>query len=77
MALQTLSQKMLDCFTQLDDAEQQSVLQFLKTFMRNRKPIESPQTIEKYSAELEAADAEIERGEFVSHKEVMMRYPKP
>ena len=63
-------------FAQLDEAEKKSVLQMLKTFLTGRKNEPRPQSLKAYNHELEQADAEIEGGDYVSHKEVMKRYRK-
>ena len=76
MATPSLSREMLRYFTQLNDAEQKSVLQMIKTFLGSRKNDLAPQTLEEYNRELEQADAEIEAGDYVPHEEVMKRYLK-
>ncbi|HWK02977.1 MAG TPA: hypothetical protein VNS58_05075 [Puia sp.] len=76
MATPSISREMLRYFTQLNDAEQKSVLQMIKTFLSTRKDDFKPVSLEDYNRELEEADAEIEAGEFVPHEEVMKRYLK-
>jgi predicted transcriptional regulator len=76
MATSPLSKEMLRYFTQLNDAEQKSILQMIKTFLSSRKGDLEPVSLEQYNRELDEADAEIERGDFVSHEEVMKRYLK-
>jgi len=73
MATTTLAAEMLEYFVQLNIAEQKSVLQLVKTFADSKEHF-NPQTIEEYNRELEAADAEIEAGDFVTHEEVMKKY---
>ncbi|UXE68146.1 MAG: hypothetical protein KA713_06045 [Chryseotalea sp. WA131a] len=75
MATQPISQEMMRYFLQLNDAEQKSVLEMIKTFLGGRKN-DHPPTLEEYNKELEQADAEIEAGDYVSHEEVMKRYFK-
>ena len=76
METTSISQEMLHHFTQLNEAEQKSVLELIKTFLYNRPSASSAQTLEEYNRELEDADAEIEAGDYVSHEEVMKRYLK-
>jgi predicted transcriptional regulator len=76
MATPSLSREMLRYFTQLNAAEQKSVLQMIKTFLSSRKDDLKPVSLEEYNRELEEADAEIEAGNFVPHEEVMKRYLK-
>lgn len=70
MSSVSLSEEMLFYFTQLDDAEKKPVLDLLKTFLSNRKNLQ-PQGTEAYNKELEIADEEIEKGEFVLHEDVV------
>lgn len=70
MATHSLSKEMLRYFTQLNDAEQKSVLQLIKTFLSSRKDAFTPQTIEEYNRELEEANQRIEAGHFISHEEL-------
>ena len=77
MATQPIPQEMMRYFMQLNEAEQKSVLQMIKTFLNSRKKNSKPATLEEYNKELEQNDAEIEAGEYISHEEVMKRYFKP
>ncbi|MGI8636156.1 MAG: hypothetical protein ACR2KZ_12210 [Segetibacter sp.] len=65
--------ELLQYFSMLNRAEQQSVLDMLKTFIASRKEEYGPVTLEQYNKELEEADAEIEAGEYVTHEEVKRR----
>lgn len=61
---------------QLNDAEKNSVLELVKTFLNNRPNEMQPQTPEAYNKDLEDADAEIEAGEFMLHEDVIKLYAK-
>ena len=63
-------------FNQLNNAEQKSILQMLKTFLSNRKEGTNSQSLEDYTKELEQADAEIEAGDFVLHEDVVKYFSK-
>lgn len=76
MATPSLPQEMLRYFLQLNDAEQKSVLQMLKTFISGRKGEVKPITIEEYNREIDEADAEIDGGEYIAHEDVIRRYLK-
>jgi predicted transcriptional regulator len=76
MATSSISQEMLSYFMQLNEAERQSVLEMIKTFLNSKKNEIKPPTIQQYNEELEKADAEIEAGDYVTHEEVMKRYFK-
>ena len=57
-----IKDEMLKFFSQLNDAEQQSVLNMVKTFLKSRYPISNttgdfhPVTMEEYNKELEAEE---------------------
>lgn len=76
MTTTPISQEMLNYFMQLNEAEKKSVLEMVKTFLNSRKGDFNPQSLEEYNLDLEQADAEIEAGDYVPHKEVMKRYTK-
>jgi len=76
MASQSIPQEMMRYFMQLNDAEQESILQMIKIFLKGRNEDIKPVTLDEYNRELEQNDAEIEAGEYVSHEEVMKRYLK-
>jgi hypothetical protein len=76
MASSPISNEMLNYFMQLNEAEKQSVLELIKTFLTNRPNQSQPQSMEEYNQELQDADSEIESGEFILHEEVVKRYAK-
>lgn len=61
---------MLRYFTQLNAAEQMSILQMIKTLSISRRDDFKPQTLEEYNRELEEADRRIEAGHFITHQDV-------
>jgi hypothetical protein len=75
MTTTTIEQEMLHYFTRLNEKEQQSLLNLIKTFISSRKDFE-PQTLEEYNNELEQADTEIEAGDYVTHEEVKKMFLK-
>jgi hypothetical protein len=70
MATPSLSKEMLRYFTQLNAAEQMSILQMIKTLSISRRDDFKPQTLEEYNRELEEADRRIEAGHFITHQDV-------
>ncbi len=76
MITPSLTQEILQTFTQLNDDEQKSVLQMIKTFINTRKNDITSATFEEYNQELNEADIEIAKGNFISHEELMKRYSK-
>ena len=76
MSASATSQELITYFNQLNNAEQKTVLQMLKTFLSNRKEPGNAQSPEDYTKELEQADAEIEAGDFVLHEDVVKYFSK-
>lgn len=72
----SVSNELLQYFSQLNDAEQQSVLNMIKTFTKRGKSEFKPQTTDEYNRELEEADSEIEAGDFVTQEEVKKLFTK-
>lgn len=66
-----LEQEMYNYFDQLNDAEKRSVIQMLKTFLQSRKEAVSNISIEQYNHEINEAEAEYERGEFITNEEML------
>jgi hypothetical protein len=52
------------CLKLLDENQKEAVLAMIKSFIR-------PQTIEEYNRELDEANEEIEKGEFVTMEELI------
>lgn len=66
MITQTAQNELLEYFTKLSNAEQESFLSLIKTVIANKEAI----GIRQYNDELEQADAAIEAGEFMLHEDV-------
>jgi predicted transcriptional regulator len=71
-----LEQELLQYILQLGEAEKKSVLQMLKTFVKARESKASRVSIEQYNQELQEAEAEFEKGEYVSHEEFVKQIKK-
>jgi len=61
---------MLRSFIQLNDAEQKSVLQMIKTFLKSREKQSERVTIEQYNREIDEALAEVVAGNYVTQEEL-------
>jgi predicted transcriptional regulator len=68
--------ELFNYFNQLTEAEKKSVLQMLKTFVTGRKKESTRISIEQYNKELDEAEAAFERGEYVTHEEVLKQMKK-
>lgn len=70
MATQSLAQEMLIYFEQLTNAEQKSVLQLIKTFLKSRTEESDTVTIEQYNEEIDEAMKRIDDGHFTTQEEL-------
>lgn len=66
----TIDQELYKYFIQLNEAEKKSVVQMLKTFIKNRKQAPERISIEQYNRELEEAEKQIEAGHFTTQEEL-------
>jgi len=65
-----LEQELFQYILRLDEAEKESVLQMLKTFVKGRKKKATRVSIKQYNKEIDEAIARVEAGEFNTHEEV-------
>ena len=65
-----VDREMLAYFMQLNDAEKKSVVELLKTFMKNRKKEKQPLTVEQYNKEIDRAMARVKKGEFTTFEDL-------
>ena len=73
---QTIDQDLQYYFSLLLPSEQQSIVSLIKTFVANRTGKGESISIEEYDLELEEANADIEKGNFITHEEVKKRLLK-
>lgn len=66
-----LDKEMFNYFTRLNEAEKKSVVQMLKTFLKDREPTPRRISIEQYNKELDEAMDEVKNGEVYTHEEVV------
>lgn len=71
-----LEQELIQYILQLDDAEKKSVLQMLKTFVKGRKGKASRISIDEYNQEIQEAEGEYEKGEYIPHEEFVKKMKK-
>lgn len=71
-----LDNEMFNYFTQLNEAEKKSVIQMLKTFLKNKSAKPEHISIEQYNQELQEAETEYERGDYVTHEELLKQIKK-
>ena len=71
MSSSAITNEMLSYFNRLDESQQKTFLQILKTFFQNHKEDVLAQSVEDYTKELEERDREIESGDFILHEDVL------
>ena len=70
MSVSGLEQEMYKYFTQLNIAEKKSVVNMIKTFLQTRVKPDQRISVEQYNKELEAAEKEIESGNFITQEDL-------
>ena len=71
-----LDNEMFNYFTQLSDPEKKSVIQMLKTFLKSRSEKSDRISIEEYNQELNDAEAEYQKGNSITHEELLKEIKK-
>ena len=71
-----VEEELQDCIAQLDMSQKKSLLEMIKSFVKKDDEEMKPQTIEEYNKELEDAESEFQRGEFISHEEMLNEIKK-
>ena len=67
---EAIDREMLAYFMQLNDAEKKSVVELLKTFMKNRKKQTGHLTVEQYNKEIDEAMARVGKGEYTTFEDL-------
>ena len=57
----------------LGDSEKKSLLSVIKSFLNLRNEVSGTISIADYNKELEAAEAEFEKGDYISHEEMIKK----
>lgn len=71
-----LDQEMQAYFTQLNEAEKKSVIQMLKTFLKGKDDKAERVSIDQYNNELNEAEADFEKGDYITHEELRKEIKK-
>ena len=67
----TIDQELHHYFMQLNEAEKKSIVQMLKTFVKGRKQSPERISLEQYNKEIEEAEAEFDKGDYITHEEMV------
>jgi len=65
-----IDKEMFAYFMQLDDAEKQSVVELLKTFMKGRKGQPERISVEQYNKDIDEAMEQANRGEYTTFEDL-------
>lgn len=65
-----IDQEMSNYFKQLNDAEKQSVVQMLKTFLKGRKNQTEYISVQQYNKEIDEAMERVNKGEFTTFEDL-------
>ena len=66
-----IDKELMQYFTRLNEQQKKSLLEMIKTFMNPSNNEVSSMTVEEYNSELEEAEAAFERGDYVTHEELL------
>ena len=66
-----VDKELMQYFTRLNEQQKKSLLEMIKTFMNPSNNEVSSMTVEEYNSELEEAEAAFERGDYVTHEELL------
>lgn len=66
-----LDQEMFTYFTRLNETEKKSVIQLLKTFLKDKAENPDRISIEQYNIEIDEAIEEVANGNVYTHEEVI------
>ena len=66
----TIDREMFIYFMQLNDAEKQSVVELLKTFMKGRKGQFDRISIEQYNKDIDEAMEQVSKGEYTTFEDL-------
>lgn len=66
----SIDEELKECIAQLDVSQKKSILEMIKSFIKTDEELQ-PQTVEEYNKELEEAEAEYDRGEFITHEALL------
>ena len=66
-----VDKELMQYFTKLNEQQKKSLLEMIKTFLNPSNNEVNSLTIEEYNSELEEAEAAFERGDYVTHEELL------
>ena len=73
MALSATEKELMQYVAQMDEQQKTSLLNMIQVFIKPSDNAPSTITIEEYNLELDEAEAEFERGEYITHEEMLQQ----
>jgi hypothetical protein len=71
--INALDRQILESLPLLGEEEKQSIIGVIKSFIHLKEDVSPRISIEEYNKELAEAEAEYEKGDYVSHEEMLKR----
>jgi hypothetical protein len=71
MAVSVVERELLRYVALMSEQQKKSLLEMIKLFVTPGDETGGPMTIEEYNKELEDAESEFDRGEFITHHELL------
>jgi hypothetical protein len=73
MPISAIEKELMQYVAQMDERQQKSLLDMIKVFVEPTDDLSSTISIEEYNKELDEAEAEFERGEYITHDAMLQQ----
>ena len=72
----SVDEELQNCIAELNVVQKKSILELIKSFAKKEDEEMKPQTLEEYNNELQEAEEEYQRGEFITHEAMLNEIKK-
>lgn len=73
MAASATEKELLQYVAQMDEQQKKSLLEMIKVFVKPADGFAGTITLAEYNHELDEAEAEFERGDYITHSEMLQQ----
>ncbi len=73
MAASATEKELLQYVAQMDEQQKKSLLEMIKVFVKPAKGFAGTLTLAEYNQELDEAEAEFERGDYITHSQMLQQ----
>jgi hypothetical protein len=73
MAQSAIEKELMRYVARMDDSQKKSLLDMIKVFIKPESQDAGVVSVAEYNKELEEAEAEYERGEFITHEQLLQQ----